>query len=114
VTPPSAPPTVVATPPPDPNIYSEQDRDVTPPILLSKRPSPPPSSGPNDTQVSNTIELVIDVTGKVIQVKMLDRPLRMTDSLLPQEAKNLLFKPATKDGHPVQYRYLLRTVVSPR
>jgi hypothetical protein len=114
VTPPSAPPTVVATQPPDSNIYSEQDRDVTPPILLSKRPVPPPSSGPNDTQVSNTIELVIDVTGHVVQVKMLDRPLRMTDTLLPQEAKNLLFKPATKDGHPVQYRYLLRTVVSPR
>jgi hypothetical protein len=110
---PPRPPTVAAQPA-DPNIYSDQDRDIAPPVLLSKRPAPPPPSSPTDSQVSNTVELVIDLSGHVASVKMLERPTRLTDALSLQEYKNLLFKPAMKDGHPVQYRYLLRTVVSPR
>jgi hypothetical protein len=100
--------------PADPTIYSEQDRDVSPPVLLSKRPTAPPAAALTDSQVSSTMELVIDVSGHVASVKLMERPTRLTDTLPLQEAKNLRFAPAVKDGNPVQYRYLLRTVASPR
>jgi hypothetical protein len=95
-------------------IYTDADRDVVPPMLLSKRPPPPPAPEGTDSQVSNTMELVVDPTGHVQTVKLLGRPARLPDMLLPQEAKNLRFKPAMKDGHPVSFRYLLRTVAAPR
>jgi hypothetical protein len=60
------------------------------------------------------MELVIDTSGHVASARLLERPLGLTDPFVLQEAKNLRFTPAMKDGHPVQYRYLLRTVASPR
>jgi hypothetical protein len=64
--------------------------------------------------VTNVLELVVDPTGHVQNVKFLGLPMRLPDMLLSQEAKNLLFTPAMKDGRPVSFRYLLRTVAAPR
>jgi len=98
----------------DAGVYTDADREVVPPVLLSKRPSPPPAAEGTDSQVTNTVELVVDPSGRVQAVKMLGRSTRLTDAIPLQEYKLLRFTPAQKDGHPVSFRYLLRTVVAPR
>jgi hypothetical protein len=113
----TAPPAVAASPAPppvDPTVYSEQDRDVIPPVMLTKLSLPSPYNSPTDSQVSSTLELIVDTTGHVVSAKFVDRPTRLPDFALPQQAKLWLFTPATKNGHPVSYRYFLRTTTSPR
>jgi hypothetical protein len=113
----TAPPAVAASPaqpPVDPTVYSEQDRDVIPPVMLTKLSLPSPYNSPTDSQVSSTLELIVDTTGHVVSAKFVDRPTRLPDFALPQQAKLWLFTPAKKNGHPVSYRYFLRTTTSPR
>ena len=82
--------------------------------MLTKLSLPSPYNSPTDSQVSSTLELVVDTTGHVVSAKFVDRPTRLPDFALPQQAKLWLFTPAKKNGHPVSYRYFLRTTTSPR
>jgi hypothetical protein len=53
------------------------------------------------------LELVIDEKGKVLSTKML-KPLRPDyDPALMKSAMSWTFRPATKDGQPVRYRYVM-------
>jgi hypothetical protein len=115
---PAAPAPVNAAPaqtlPADATVYSEQDRDVVPPVPPSTRPAPPPADSPTDSMVRNTYELVIDQTGHVVSAKLVGRPMRLPDMGDLQALKGWRFTPAMKNGQPVSYRYFLRTVNSPR
>lgn len=83
-------------------IYSSEDEDVTPAVLLTTTQGGPLFRGltPN----MNTMELVVSAQGRVEQVRLLTPATRMTDMLLLSGAKTWKFAPALKNGHPVRYR----------
>ena len=83
-------------------IYSSEDTDVTPAVLLTTSEAGPMFRG--ITPSLNTMELLISPTGKVEQVRLLSPTVRMTDMLLLSGAKTWTFAPALKDGQPVRYR----------
>jgi hypothetical protein len=56
---------------------------------------------------------VVDPSGRVQRVKLLDASTGLTDAIPLQAYKLLRFTPATKDGRPVSFRYLLRTPIAP-
>lgn len=98
----------------DATIYSLADRDVRPPVMLSRQMLPPLPASSTDSRLDSTIELIIDPTGNVQSVRLLERPTRLPDMNILQAAKYLKFSPAIKDGQPVTYRYQLHQTVTPR
>lgn len=83
-------------------IYSEEDEDVVPPVLL--RPQIP-SEPRIDTEPSYAeIELVVNAEGLVTQVRLRsDGELNLNDRMLVAAAKAWQFRPAMKDGRPVSF-----------
>ena len=96
---------------PDATIYSEADRDVRPPAMLSSELPPPTFSG--WTTRPNVMELIVSETGAVEHARLLTPPQRMPDMMLLSRAKLWKFGPAMKDGHPVRYRLVVRWEVNP-
>ena len=96
---------------PDTTIYSEADRDVRPPAVLSSElPRPTFSAW---TTRTNVMELIVSETGAVERARLLEAPQRMPDMMLLGRAKLWKFGPAMKDGHPVRYRLVLKWEVNP-
>lgn len=94
----------------DSRLYSAEDPDVVPPVLLR----PQIASGPRvDTEPSHAeIELVVNEEGSVTEVRMRsDGELNLNDRMLVAAAKAWRFRPAVKDGRPV--RYTLTIPVTP-
>jgi hypothetical protein len=101
-------PTVAA---PDTTIYSEADRDVRPPAMLSSELPRPTFS--EWTTRTNVMELIISETGAVERARLIVAPQRMPDMMLLSRAKLWKFGPAMKDGHPVRYRLVVKWEVNP-
>jgi len=85
-------------------IYSHDDADVDPPVML--RPQLPPTLmvGVSPGGAVNRMELVVAADGSVERVKLVNGPRRMADMMLLSGAKLWKFSPAVKDGEPVRYR----------
>ena len=96
---------------PDTAIYSEADRDVRPPAVLSSELPRPTFS--EWTTRTNVMELIVSETGAVERARLLEAPQRMPDMMLLSRAKLWKFGPAMKDGHPVRYRLILKWEVNP-
>ena len=96
---------------PDTTIYSEADRDVRPPAVLSSELPRPTFS--EWTTRTNVMELIVSETGAVERARLLEAPQRMPDMMLLSRAKLWKFGPAMKDGHPVRYRLILKWEVNP-
>ncbi|HSG01997.1 MAG TPA: hypothetical protein VLA20_12735 [Vicinamibacterales bacterium] len=89
-------------------VYSDADPGVTMPEVVS-RPLPPwvPPPGAGRQTFSGVIELIVSQEGKVESSHMLDSVEPLYDSLLMSAARTWQFRPATKDGVAVRYRYRL-------
>jgi len=102
-------PTPAPPPPKPPAIYSLSDTNVTLPVVVSR--SLPPwrvLSAVEKLQVfRGQLELVIDENGKVLSTKMLKGLRPDYDPALMKAAAAWTFRPATKDGQPVRYRYVM-------
>jgi protein TonB len=107
-------PTAPATPPPpvkpaEPAVYGPQHTDVKKPIAMSK---PMPEWRP-DSQVEarmvfeGALEFIVGEDGKAISVRLLDSVHQNYDAALLKSAMSWTFKPATKNGVPVRYRYAI-------
>jgi hypothetical protein len=85
-------------------IYSHDDADVEPPVML--RPQLPPALmvGASPGGAVNRMELVVAADGTVERVKLVNGPRRMADMMLLSGAKLWKFSPAVKNGEPVRYR----------
>jgi hypothetical protein len=92
-------------------IYSSEDRDVTPPGIRHPQLPPPLFSGVQEDM--NTIELIISETGTVERVRLLSPPKRMADMMLLSGAKTWSFEPASRQGQSVRYRLLLTWAATP-
>jgi hypothetical protein len=85
-------------------IYSHEDANVEPPVML--RPQLPPALmvGASPGGAVNRMELVVSADGTVERVRLVNGPRRMADMMLLSGAKLWRFAPAVKDGEPVRYR----------
>jgi hypothetical protein len=94
-------------------IYSRDDADVQPPVMLYPQMPPPLVVGGPDEAIVNRMELVISTDGSVERVRLVSEPRRMADMMLLSGAKLWRFAPAVKDGVPVRYRTTLSWTVFP-
>ena len=110
---PVAPPVAKAPVVVDSRTYSAADLDVDEPVLLTAKPVLPAPPSRRDPAVTRTFELVLDHEGRVQSSRLLEDNASFSDMALTQQLKLLRFRPATKDGRPVKYSYLLRLTSSP-
>jgi len=91
-------------------VYTSVDEAVMPPVMI--RPVlptvPPPGISPDQV---GTLELIIDETGSVEQVKLTSPTNRYQERMLVSHAKSWKFKPALRDGQPVKYRTRVRVTI---
>ena len=107
--PPAPPPPAVAAPPPaEPILYGEGQLGVIRPVLLSKQlPEWRPNAVEAKMTFSGEVEIVIGEDGHVLAVTVVRSFHPRYDVTLIEAAKAWVFRPATKDGVPVRYRYRL-------
>jgi hypothetical protein len=89
----------------DETIYSSADDEVQPPALLTRGFLGPLVSGV--AVRTSLIELAVSKSGSVEKVQLLSRSQNMRDALLLSRAKQFQFRPASKNGIPVDYRVVI-------
>lgn len=96
-----------------PVVYSRDDIDVQPPVMLHPQLPPPFLVGSPSEALVNRMELVVGPDGSVERVRLTNAPRRMVDMMLLSGAKLWRFTPAFKDGVPVRYRTTVSWTVFP-
>ena len=105
------------TPPPAVRIYTDADKDVTPPVDLGSRTLPewkPPPGAAGTFEYRGVLRLLIDEQGKVEQVALVQRVLESYDPLLLEAARKWTFRPARRNGQPVKYQKVIGVTLLPR
>ena len=105
-----------ATNPATPTIYGPTDTLVVKPVGLSNQLPPwRPTNGTTDDrqEFRGDLELLIDETGKVSSAVVRRSIHRNYDPLLIDAAKKWKYQPASLNGKPVKYRYLLEITLKP-
>jgi TonB family protein len=93
---------------PEPLIYSESDAGVERPVPVNRTmPGWVPSMIERSMTFSGTLELTIDESGRVVSTRMVKPAHPRYDRQLVEAAKEWTFTPATRQGKPVRYLYLL-------
>jgi TonB family protein len=105
--PPKPPVTVKTSVPAEPQVYGVDNLDVKKPMVLSQPMPPWRPATPTEEKMrfSGALELLINEDGKVMSVKLIESVHPRFDASLLEIARTWTFKPATKDGKPVMYRY---------
>jgi hypothetical protein len=108
---PQAPP-VAAPAKADPNrIYGVSDTNVVPPI--SVRQELPPFPIVVSSEMSGSMDVVVDETGAVITAMMRQPVSPMYDSHALAASKSWRYRPATLNGTPVKYRKTIQIAIKP-
>ena len=105
-----APPPQVAAAPRQPVIYSQDDKNVMPPVML--RQDIPQYPGRVTFDRAGVLEVVIDINGAVESATMLEGVEALYNRLLLTAAKNWMYQPARLDGAPVKYRKRIQVTLS--
>ena len=102
-------------PAPDQPFYSVEDRDVTPPEGIDRRlPAwDPPSQTLRGLEHKGLLDLLIDESGAVETVAILDSVSPFYDHALLKAAERWTYRPAIKDGRAVKYRTVMSIVLRP-
>ena len=105
---PSATPTASAPPTVTPVVYTDADAGVTKPIVQTRTmPTWRPSAAELKMSFTGTLELLIGEDGKVLSASLEKSIHPRYDASLLAAARNWTFQPATRNGTPVRYRYLM-------
>jgi TonB family protein len=115
-----APPPKTDAPPPtntpatETRIYGPDDAYVVRPVGISNQLPPwRPTGADFRMEFSGDIEVIIDEAGKVTSATIRRSIHRLYDPLLVDAAKKWKFQPATANGTPVRYRYILEVNLKP-
>jgi TonB family protein len=106
--PPAPPASVVAAPPPAPpapiafRVYSGEDREVTPPVIINQ--ALPAFQGTVIAPRSGLLDVLISEAGEVESAVMTQSVTATYDRLALIAARMWRFKPAMVNGVPVKYR----------
>jgi TonB family protein len=118
--PPPAPKPDPTTPPAapaaktDPRIYGPDDAAVVRAVPISNAlPAWRPTGLDARQEFRGDLELVIDETGAVSSAVVRKPIHRVYDQLVVEAAKRWKFHPATLNGQPVKYRYVLEVNLKP-
>jgi tetratricopeptide (TPR) repeat protein len=104
---PATPPAAPAVPEAEPT-FGPRDNDVQRPIAIKRTmPEWRPSAVEAMIEFRGSIELLIGADGKVLSAAITDSVHPQYDKLLKQAAEGWTFKPATRNGKPVRYRYAM-------
>jgi TonB family protein len=112
-TPPPAPPPppVVAPPPPRrPSIYTGDEPDVVPPVVV--RQQIPNFIGKVTTSRAGVVEIIINENGTVDAARIQTSLDPSYDERVISAAKHWAYKPATVDGMPVKFLRRVRVVLN--
>jgi tetratricopeptide (TPR) repeat protein len=126
---PAAPPPTAPAPKPDPSspapstpskpqeaprTYGPQDGFVVRPVAISNQlPAWRPTGLDARQEFHGDLELLIDETGKVISAVLRRSVHRLYDPILIEAAQRWKFQPATFNGQPVRYRYVVEVHLKP-
>ena len=105
-----APPPQVAAAPRQPAVYSQDDKNVTPPVMV--RQDIPQYPGRVAFDRVGVLEVMIDINGAVESATMLEGVEALYNRLLLTAAKSWMYQPARLDGAPVKYRKRIQVTVS--
>ena len=104
---PATPSATAAAPDGEPT-FGPRDSDVSRPIAVKRTmPEWRPTSVESMLEFRGSIELLISADGKVLSAAITDSVHPQYDQQLKQAALAWTFKPATKGGKPVRYRYAM-------
>jgi len=106
----TAPSSPAASPAPDPNrVYTAADVDVTKPVAVSKAMPLWNPDNPVDKvrDFRGTLELLIDEGGNVKAAALTKSVNAIYDPQLVRAAQAWKFRPATRGGVPVKYRFAM-------
>lgn len=104
---PAAPSATAATPDSEAT-FGPRDSDVTRPVAVKRTmPEWRPTSIESMVEFRGSLELLIGPDGKVLSAAVTDSIHPQYDQQLKQAALTWTFKPATKGGKPVRYRYAM-------
>ncbi|HXH24527.1 MAG TPA: energy transducer TonB [Vicinamibacterales bacterium] len=110
--PPSAPAPAPAAPARDyRRVYTVEDRDVVPPIVV--RQEIPPFPGKIANQLAGVLDVLIDATGAVESVTLRPPLHPRYDRLLLSAAERWQYRPATVDGVPVRFLKRVQVTLAP-
>ena len=87
-------------------VYSRAFPGVVPPVIMPRQIAALDALSAKVEAIS-TIEVLVDESGEVEQVKLLSRPSPVLATMLLSAAKNWKFRPAMNNGRPVKYRLRL-------
>jgi TonB family protein len=113
VAPVAVPPPVIPMPPVRDvkRVFSTDDSDVVAPVTI--RQSMPRFPGALSTQATGVLELVIDRTGAVESVRLMQSVHPQYDALLLSAAKKWQYQPAQLDGAGVRYMKRIQISLEP-
>jgi hypothetical protein len=92
-------------------VFSVEDTDVVAPIMTKQ--AMPRFPGLLTQAASGVLELVIDTTGAVESVRLLETVHRNYDPVLVSAAKKWQYQPAQLDGTPVRYMKRIQISLAP-
>jgi tetratricopeptide (TPR) repeat protein len=96
----------------EPTIYGPHSLNVTPPTVITRRlPEWHPIFFELNRTFSGDLELVIGEDGRVMSALLLSSVHPRYDAPLLESTKGWTFKPATRNGVPVPYRYVMTVQV---
>jgi len=103
------PPATKPVAPPEPSIYGMQHMDVKRPVAVSKTMPEWRPENPVEERMTfeGAVEVVIGEDGKVLSSRILESVHPRYDPLLLKAAAAWMFKPATKNGVAVKFRYTI-------
>ncbi len=98
-----------------PRVYGPQDAFVVKPVAISNQLPPWRPVGATDSRLefSGDLELVIDETGKVASAVLRKSIHWAYNATLIEAAKKWKYQPATVNGVPVRYRYVVEIHLKP-
>lgn len=99
-----------ATVPPEPVIYSADDKNVLPPETV--RQDLPQYPGRVAFDRAGVVEVLIDASGAVENATMVLSVEPLYNRLLLTAAKNWIYRPARLDGKPVKYRKRIQVALT--
>jgi tetratricopeptide (TPR) repeat protein len=103
------PPSPTPAAPAEPAIYGMQHTDVKRPVAISKTmPDWRPENAVEERMTfEGAVEVVVGEDGKVLSTRLLDPVHPRYDPLLLKAAATWTFRPATKNGVAVKFRYTI-------
>ena len=104
-------PTSLAVLPEDDHVYSSEGAGVVAPRLTSLGFVHRLVSGLRVR--TSTIEMVVSKSGTVERARIFSSPAHWEDALLLSRAKMFTFVPASRNGSPVRYRFVMDVDTSP-